>query len=97
MTDQSTSFPSMSEFITVLLRNLVDKPDKVKVREQKEGNKIAFFATVDPGDMGRVIGRKGHTISAIRSIVKLCGIKRQEYYEFEVEEFDTVETPPEPT
>ena len=97
MTNQSQpSFPSMQKFITLLLKNLVDKPDRVKVSEQKNEDKTFFYASVDPEDIGRVIGRKGHTISAIRSIVKLCAIKRKEYYVFEVQEFEDLASPPSP-
>lgn len=58
------------------LREIVDSPDKVKIdEEQDQYGGTLLRITVAPEDMGKVIGKGGKTIRAIRSLVKALGIK----------------------
>jgi uncharacterized protein len=60
----------MHEFVDFLVRRLVDKPDSVNLaEEEKEANKVVFQLRVDPEDVGKVIGRKGRTANAIRTLL----------------------------
>ena len=61
--------------VEVVVRALVDKPDDVQVTEsQRRGTTFLELSTA-PGDMGKVIGRQGRTVSALRTLVSLAGEK----------------------
>ena len=61
--------------VEVVVRALVDKPDAVQVTEsQRRGTTFLELSTA-PGDMGKVIGRQGRTVSALRTLVTLAGEK----------------------
>lgn len=60
----------MHDFVDYVVRKLVDKPDSVQLtQEEKEANKVVFELKVDPEDVGKVIGRKGRTANAIRTLL----------------------------
>ncbi|HQT91106.1 MAG TPA: KH domain-containing protein [Candidatus Kryptobacter bacterium] len=60
----------MHDFVDYVVRKLVDKPDSVQLtQEEKEANKVVFQLKVDPEDVGKVIGRKGRTANAIRTLL----------------------------
>lgn len=59
----------VSELVLMIVKRLVDNPDSVYVHEvDGEASKI-IEVTVDPDDVGKVIGRHGRTADAIRTIV----------------------------
>jgi len=61
------------ELLRVLARALVEKPDKVVVtRVQREGINMLMLE-VAPEDVGRVIGKQGRIIKAIRKVVRTTG------------------------
>ena len=60
----------MYDFVEYVIRRLVDKPDSVQLtEEEKEANKVVFQLKVDPEDVGKVIGRKGRTANAVRTLL----------------------------
>ncbi|MGC8595011.1 MAG: KH domain-containing protein [Candidatus Kryptoniota bacterium] len=60
----------MQEFVEYIIKKLVDKPESVQLtREDKENNKVVFQLKVDPSDVGKVIGRKGRTANAVRTLL----------------------------
>ncbi len=60
----------MHDFVDYVVRKLVDKPDSVQLtQEEKEANKVVFQLKVDQEDVGKVIGRKGRTANAIRTLL----------------------------
>ena len=60
----------MVELVRYMAASLVDKPDKVDVREIENEEDIVIELRVDPDDMGTVIGKQGRIAKAIRTIVK---------------------------
>ena len=58
----------MKEFIEYLVRNLVDTPESVDIRCLQADGRVIVEVRVDPSDVGKVIGRKGVIINAIRII-----------------------------
>ena len=60
----------MVELVRYMAASLVDKPDKVDVREIENEEDIVIELRVDPDDMGKVIGKQGRIAKAIRTIVK---------------------------
>lgn len=65
----------MQEFVEFVARNLVDEPEAVSVTSVERGGTSVIELQVAPGDVGKVIGRRGTTIQAIRSLVQVGGAK----------------------
>ena len=59
----------MEGFIETIVRNLVDKPDEVDVKVVESDETILYELRVGDGDFGKVIGKRGRNISAIRTIL----------------------------
>ena len=59
----------MLEFIEQAIKLLVDKPDEVKVDIVETEQRLIYELTVGDGDYGKVIGKRGRNISAIRTIL----------------------------
>ncbi len=59
----------MQEFIESAVKLLVDKPDEVDVQAIESDETILFELRVGDGDFGKVIGKRGRNISAIRTIL----------------------------
>ncbi len=59
----------MQEMIEMVVKQLVDKPDEVQVTKVETDQRIIYELTVGEGDYGKVIGKRGRNISAIRTLV----------------------------
>ena len=59
----------MQGFIETVVKQLVDKPDEVNVNAVEGEQQIIFELTVGDGDFGKVIGKKGRNISALRTLL----------------------------
>jgi len=68
----------MKNLIEYILIHIVDNPEDVKVEVETEGNNSTYSITVHEDDMGRVIGKKGSVIQAIRTIARVRAIKEGE-------------------
>ncbi|MBC6415966.1 MAG: KH domain-containing protein [Bdellovibrionales bacterium] len=67
----------MSEIIANLIKRLVLKPEEVEVIENQGEQTCVFEVKVAKEDMGRVIGKKGRVIEALRTIVSAFGVKKR--------------------
>jgi len=63
------------EFLEYVIKSLVDNPDKVKVDRKVDEMGVLMTLDVDPADMGKIIGRQGNTAKAIRTILRVVGMK----------------------
>jgi len=59
----------MKAFLEYVLRNLVDAPEQVSVHQSSSPGVTTLEVRVYPGDVGKVVGKQGQTIAAIRSIM----------------------------
>ena len=66
----------MKEAIEKMVKSLVGEPDAVEVSESSDGKNVRLEIRVAGGDYGRLIGREGRTIKAIRSILFMAGQKQ---------------------
>ena len=64
----------MKELLDYIVKNLVTKTDAVLIDEQAAGGNVDLTLTVDPEDMGLIIGKSGQTIRAIRKILTVRAI-----------------------
>jgi predicted RNA-binding protein YlqC (UPF0109 family) len=65
----------MRNAIEKIVKSLVGSPDMVEVYENGDSKNVRIEVRVAPDDMGRLIGRDGRTIKAIRSILFFAGQK----------------------
>ena len=71
MTDPNEiSSPTAVAVLTHVVRSIVDDPDAVNVAETEGRNRLRLEVKVGPGDLGRVIGRRGRTAQSIRAVVR---------------------------
>lgn len=59
----------MREFIEMIIKGIVDNPDKVEINEIVGERSSIFEVRVDSNDIGKVIGRQGRNIKSIRTIM----------------------------
>lgn len=71
----------------MIIKALVDDSDVVDVREvdQKNGSTL-IEVRVAPNDVGKIIGKQGRTIRALRSLAKIAGTKKNRRYLLEIVE-----------
>jgi predicted RNA-binding protein YlqC (UPF0109 family) len=60
----------LKELLEFLIRGLVDLPEAVAIEETARNGEPLFRIQVAPGDVGKVIGRQGRTVKAIRSMMQ---------------------------
>lgn len=65
----------MKELVEYIAKGLVENEDAVSVAEKEDGKTIALELTVASDDMGKVIGKGGKIVRAIRTVVKAASIK----------------------
>ncbi|HKC14743.1 MAG TPA: KH domain-containing protein [Patescibacteria group bacterium] len=65
----------MKKALEFIVTSIVEKPEKVTVDEQEQSGIINFIITVDKEDMGKIIGKNGRVIKAIRNVMKIPAIK----------------------
>jgi predicted RNA-binding protein YlqC (UPF0109 family) len=61
----------MKNFVEYLLVRLIDHPDDLQVAEEQTPEGLILKITVNPEDMGRVIGKNGKVIKAVRKLVQV--------------------------
>ena len=70
----------MDELVLFIARSLVDQPDAVKVEMREEDDAFVIELSVDPSDVGKVIGKQGRIAKAIRTIVKAASVDAEKKY-----------------
>lgn len=76
----------MRELIEMLAKSLVDQPEMVEVREMDNEDALLLELRVAPDDVGKVIGRQGRTIKAMRTLVHAAAIRTQRRAQLEIVE-----------
>ena len=79
-------FNSMKAFLEYVLKNLVDSPESVSVQQVSVSGKTTLEVRVRPGDVGKVVGKQGQTIAAIRSIINAAAARYGGRVEVEIVE-----------
>ncbi len=63
------------DFLEFVVKSIVGAPDKVSAVRTVDERGVLLTLNIDPSDMGYVIGRKGQTAQAIRTLLKIVGAK----------------------
>jgi len=74
------------EFLEYVVKSLVDNPSAVKVDRKVDEMGVLITLKVDPADMGKIIGRSGNTANAIRSLLRIVGLKNHARVNLKIEE-----------
>jgi uncharacterized protein len=76
----------MKETVEMIVRALVDDVDAVDVREIDRNGATLLEIRVASGDMGKVIGKQGRTVRALRSLAHAVSLKRKHRFILEIVE-----------
>jgi predicted RNA-binding protein YlqC (UPF0109 family) len=76
----------MKKLLEYLIKAIVDHPDKVKIDEKNLGEESSIKIRVHPDDMGKVIGKGGKIIKAIRRMAYILAIKKKKRLILELNE-----------
>lgn len=74
----------MEEFVAYIIMNLVNNPDDVKVKTLETQRGITIEVRLNKSDIGRVVGHKGKTIQALRTIASIIGVRLQRRIQIEI-------------
>ncbi|MCA3749142.1 MAG: KH domain-containing protein [Rubrobacter sp.] len=70
--------------LRVLVRPLVERPEEIEISSREEGSRVRLSLRVADEDVGRIIGRQGRTINAIRKVVKAASVRMGKRVDVEV-------------
>jgi len=65
----------VAELVEFLARSLVDDPEAVRVEREERDDALVLHLHVAPDDVGKVIGRQGRIVRALRAIVRAGGVR----------------------
>ncbi len=66
----------MKDFVKYMVQKLVDNPDEVNVTQVDSEKTIILELSVKEGDLGKVIGKKGRTAKALRTLLTAAAAKQ---------------------
>ena len=84
------------QFVEYIVKTLVNNPDKVSVERKIDEKGVLLSLTVDPEDVGRVIGKRGITAQSIRMLLRALGTKQDARYNLKIVNTDEEEGAPRP-
>ncbi|MDD5098995.1 MAG: KH domain-containing protein [Candidatus Colwellbacteria bacterium] len=74
------------QFLEFMVKSIVDHPEDVVVKRQIDEMGVLLSLKVNPQDMGQIIGREGSTAKAIRSLLRIVGVKNNARVNLKIEE-----------
>lgn len=72
------------QFIEFIVKSVVSKPDAVRVDRRVDEKGVLLELTVDPEDLGRVIGKRGATAQSLRTLLRALGTKNDARYNLKI-------------
>ena len=72
------------QFVEYVIKNLVNHPDDVTVERKIDEKGVLLTLTVNPEDLGRVIGRRGSTAQSVRTLLRALGTKNDARYNLKI-------------
>lgn len=75
---------SVKDLVAAIVAALVDFPDKVEIREVSGEENTLFEVRANKLDVGRVIGKQGRNVNAIRILLRAIGAKQRRHFNVEV-------------
>lgn len=84
MTEQEIDY----QFLDTVVKSLVEHPEDVKIDRTVDEMGVLLTLSVNPEDMGKVIGRQGNTAKAIRILLRVVGMKNNARVNLKINEPD---------
>lgn len=72
------------QFVEFVVKSLVSNPDAVQVDRRIDEKGVLLELTVDPEDLGRVIGKRGATAQSLRTLLRALGTKNEARYNLKI-------------
>ena len=79
------------QFVEFIVKTLVSNPEKVAINRVIDEKGVLLSLSVDPEDVGRVIGRRGATAQSIRTLLRALGTKNDARYNLKIVNTDELE------
>ncbi|MCD6471041.1 KH domain-containing protein [bacterium] len=79
------------EFLEYVVKALVEHPEDVKITRHVDEMGVLLSLSVNPADVGRIIGRQGSIARAIRTLLRVIGLKNRARVNLKIEEPTTAE------
>lgn len=79
------------QFVEFIVKSLVSKPEAVIINRRIDEKGVLLELTVDPEDLGRVIGKRGATAQSIRTLLRALGTKNDARYNLKIVDVDRPE------
>jgi uncharacterized protein len=76
------------QFVEFIVKSLVSKPDAVKIERRIDEKGVLLELSVDPEDLGRVIGKRGATAQSVRTLLRALGTKNDARYNLKIVDVD---------
>jgi len=74
------------EFLEYVVKEIVDNPEAVSISRTVDERGVLLELTVDPDDMGKIIGKAGATAKAIRTLLRVLGAKSDARFNLKITE-----------
>ncbi len=81
------------EFVEYIVKALVEKPEAVKTERKVDEMGVLVELSVDPADMGKIIGKEGRTAKALRTLLRVLGAKNNARVNLKITEPEGSERP----
>ncbi len=72
------------QFVEYIVKSLVGNPDAVQIERRIDEKGVLLELTVDPEDLGRVIGKRGATAQSLRTLLRALGTKNDARYNLKI-------------
>lgn len=76
------------QFVEFIVKSLVNKPDAVLLERRIDEKGVLLELTVDPEDLGRIIGKRGATAQSLRTLLRALGTKNDARYNLKIVDND---------
>src|SRR5688500_17345969 len=76
------------QFVEFIVKSLVSKPEAVKIERRIDEKGVLLELSVDPEDLGRVIGKRGATAQSVRTLLRALGTKQDARYNLKIVDVD---------
>ena len=76
----------MTELIKYVIETFAEYPDRIDYAVEEAGRTVTVTVTLDPSDMGKVIGKQGKIAKALRTLIRAGSLKENKKYNLEIKE-----------
>jgi len=86
MTSYTLTVSFMKDTLIFILQQIVDRPEDISIEEAVEGDRTILIVHAHADDMGKIIGKKGRIIMALRDLIKIIATKQKVFADVEIAE-----------